>query len=526
MGVPSTTATVIAFPYTADYRVNVLIAGPEYSWNKTAKPGTVVEVTYSFATGAGYLKTAGAPELLEGLTPFTAAQKAATRLSFQLIEQLTPLVFKEVIEGPDGASPVGAMRFVNNTQKDTAGYANYPGDPSDPEAGDVFMSMAGIQSDHAPGSYEFATLLHEIGHAIGLKHPGNYNGSEKPSTEPGNYLATKEDNTQISLMSYNEHPQGLQRIDFGPYDLLALNYLYGLKPQRTGDDVYRMTDDNGRRLQTLIDDGGTDTLDLSAVTTPTTISLLGGSSSSLGLVGGVGSSTENAQTNLQLAFGTEIERVIGSPQADRITGSGVANTFSGGGGNDQIDGGEGIDTVLFGAARSAFTVTLTDGAWVVRGPVTEGTDQLKNIERLRFTDAGLVLDMQASQAGGQSALLIGAVLGRDLMLAKKELMSTVVGLFDQGFGLEVLAGALTRLPIWGGVLTPTDALADRARYLLTVANRTVPTSAEVEAAAKDMEALGQGAVLAKLAASAANAQQVGLVGLQSTGLEVVYPPAG
>ncbi|NBP46085.1 MAG: hypothetical protein EBU72_12890, partial [Betaproteobacteria bacterium] len=102
--------------------------------------------------------------------------------------------------------------------------------------------------------------------------------------------------------------------------------------------------------------------------------------------------------------------------------------------------------------------------------------------------------------------MIGAVLGKSLLPAKEELMGTVIGLFDQGFTLQQLAGALLRLPIWGGVLTPTNSNADIARYLLRTVNKAEPTDAAVASATAALNAESptlQGTWLADLAGSAA-----------------------
>jgi hypothetical protein len=65
-------------------------------------------------------------------------------------------------------------------------------------------------------------VLHELGHAMGLKHPGNYhdgNGSDAPP-----YLPAAEDDSLNTVMSYNGDFAGPAP---RPYDLLAANFLYG-----------------------------------------------------------------------------------------------------------------------------------------------------------------------------------------------------------------------------------------------------------------------------------------------------------
>lgn len=193
---------------------------------------------------------------------------------------------------------------------------------------------------------------------------------------------------------------------------------------------------------------------------------------------------------------------------------------------DMVDGGPGIDTFVMEAARSAFSMSANYGAATVLIKRQDGSaadDFLTNFERLEFVGGQRVaLDLGASDAAGQSVLLIGAVLGKGLLPAKEELMGTVIGLFDQNYSMQQLAGALLRLPIWGGVLTASNNPADIARYLLQTVNKVEPSESAVAAAAAALSAespVQQGTWLAELALSAANQVQVDLIGLQSSGFQ-------
>lgn len=160
---------------------------------------------------------------------------------------------------------------------------------------------------------------------------------------------------------------------------------------------------------------------------------------------------------------------------------------------------------------------------------TEGDDTLLNIERLKFADISIALDTGATQSGGQAQLLLGAVLGKDLLAIKKPLVGTGIDLFDQGFTFQQLSGAIMRLDIWGLLANGGQASATNtqiANYLLTTVNKAVPDAGTLAAAVSAINSetgAAQGNFLSLLAASAANQTQVGLVGLAATGLEFGGP---
>jgi serralysin len=405
----NTAQTVVAFPYTGDYRVDVLINGLSDKWSPESPSGQTRTVTFSFAVGASYLAGPGYEEDRNELTPFTLAEKTAAKALFAYISAILPINFVEVTETAAVNSPVGDIRLANNTQS-SAGYAFFPGSEDKQLRGDVFLANSAIAGTYAPGTYDYDTLLHEIAHALGLKHPGNYNSGSAPSTDPGNYLATSEDSKTLSVVSYAEHENGLQRIDFAPYDLLALKTLYGLKAQNTGNNTYAWSNSIGGQMQTLVDDGGSDTIDLRKITHPTVIDLREGASSNVG-----GWTREGIEVpsrkNVQIAFGTVIETVIGSDVEDTITGNAGPNVFEGRGGNDVLDGAQGLDTAVWSGLRSQYQLNQTATGFSVQSLSSpEGVDRLQNIERFRFADQALALDLDAN--AGMTAKVLGAVFGR------------------------------------------------------------------------------------------------------------------
>jgi hypothetical protein len=201
--------------------------------------------------------------------------------------------------------------------------------------------------------------------------------------------------------------------------------------------------------------------------------------------------------------------------------------------NETIDGGAGTDTAVFNATRAASNVSKTSTGWTLTS-TADGTDTLTNIERLKFSDGGRALDLGTTQSGGQTALLLGAVLPGKLALdtSKQALMGAVIDLFDQGYSLSILAGALLRLDIWSiltgqsvattSPYTPRTLAEDTAiaNYLLTNVNGAAPDATTLQTAADALHnETSQGAWLAQLAASTAGQVHIGLTGLANTGLD-------
>jgi hypothetical protein len=218
------------------------------------------------------------------------------------------------------------------------------------------------------------------------------------------------------------------------------------------------------------------------------------------------------------------ETVIGGTGNDRLVG---------GVGNDNINGGAGIDSAAFQLPRAQYMVSNSgQGVYTVTASSgNESTDTLQNIERLKFSDVNVAMDVGATQSSGQTALLMGAVLPGRLYLdaSKQALLGSVISLFDQGFTLQQLSGAVMRLPIWD-VLTgkANSSNTDIATYLLTNVNHAAPSAATLASAVSALDlqtsiSSGQGDFLWKLAESDANQIHVELVGLSTSGL-VFIPP--
>ena len=206
------------------------------------------------------------------------------------------------------------------------------------------------------GSYAFQTYVHEIGHALGLGHGGYYNSTADYADD----ALFANDGWPLTVMSYFDQNESLYFDDLGytnayvttPMlaDIRAMATLYGLSTTtRTGDTIYGFGSTSGRSVHnavlgttvtafTIVDSGGTDTLNYSGYASNQVINLNAETFSNIG--GGIG--------NLSIGFGTIIENATGGAGRDTITGNGANNTLSGGAGNDRLDGGAGIDVLLGG----------------------------------------------------------------------------------------------------------------------------------------------------------------------------------
>ncbi len=365
-------------PYFSWEEAAIQISRTGNSWATALNTPTVV--TYAYRAGA----PASMPSDTAGFSTFSAAQIAATEAALAAWASVANITFVRVNDG-SGYSNNATILFGNYSSgdADAAAFAYLPGWPLDPSAGslqgDVWVNISlPDNTDLAPGGYGAQVLLHEIGHALGLSHPGDYNAGQGNPTYPGSsdfygdtrmftlmsYFAAV--NTGGVYSSYASLPQ--------VFDIAAIQRLYGTNTStRVGDTVYGFNSNTGisqyslafassQAIFTIWDSGGNDTLDLSLYTTSSLIDLREESFSTAGpRTGG----TQLAAYNIAIAHGVVIENAIGGSGDDTIIGNAANNMLTGGFGGDNISGNGGNDTI-FGGGGSDF-VSGGDGDDILDG---------------------------------------------------------------------------------------------------------------------------------------------------------------
>jgi len=349
------------------------ISRSEQTWNGVHVTGKGATVTYSFPDwdfNKKNLNSRFGGDQDTGLSKFTQEQKDQAKLSLQSWSDVANIKFVEV------AANARSNITFGNYQGDGQAYAikpqtgagnDYSGRNTDGQSWfninyDRADARDGVYANLHPalGNYGRLTFTHEIGHTLGLDHPGVYNaGQGNPTYANANYA---EDTRQFSVMSYwSETMTGGD--NGGSYaaaplvdDIAAIQHLYGANmTTRTGDTIYGFNSNTGRDFYTATnsnqklifsvwDAGGNDTLDFSGYSQNQRINLNAGSFSDVGGLKG----------NVSIAAGVTIENAIGGSGNDVIIGNDADNIIKGGAGNDVIYGGGGQDQLWGGSGNDIF----------------------------------------------------------------------------------------------------------------------------------------------------------------------------
>ena len=394
-------------------------------WGPTSDP-TIVE--YSFMSGAD-------PYSINGWdgAEWLDIEMSAMRAAHATWEAVANIDF---VEANDIADADIWYWLGTSGQVDALGWHEVPdGSWSEPLYGAFANNTSGWTSGGLQaGGFGFVTLIHELGHGIGLAHPHDKGGDSIKfpgvSFAFGDYGAHDLNQGIFTTMSYNdgwesEYPShsnktyGWQATPMA-FDVATVQLLYGANTSyRTGDDIYLLPDSNGGGTywSCIWDAGGTDTLSAAGSSRDFTIDLrdapltgknAGGYVSwSSGIVGG-----------FTIANTVEIENATGGHGADQITGNELSNILRGNGGADRLDGGAGADALYGGTGADIFVCSFGYGLDVIHD-FEESIDVLLFLsasgEELEASDVTITANLdgyaQYSLSDGSGFLLDGIYLG-------------------------------------------------------------------------------------------------------------------
>ena len=218
------------------------------------------------------------------------------------------------------------------------------------------------------------------------------------------------------------------------------------------------------------------------------------------------------QGNYLTSFNNEVR---GTALNDTLSSNNGLNIFRGLAGNDLISGTlDFVDSAAYFGARSDFSLKIVNGLPVEVADKfgNEGTDSLKSVERLVFSNLSVAFDINGN--AGSTAKLLGAVFGKD-SLTNKQYVGIGLSLLDAGMSTMTLASLAVDAAnlktndqivstLWKNVFGTTASNSDKAPYIKLLDDGMTPGT------------------LAWLAADTTfNKVNINLVGLAQTGIEYI-----
>lgn len=332
--------------------------------NNAATP-TVTDINVYFAPGG---QTFTDSESTYTTSAWGAAEYNAALAAFQNYENIANVNFNVVTNAAQAdffmveTTGTGALGYFNvGGGTITLGGVTYTLDGHGvfEDGGTGWNSTGGM----SVGGYGYVTLIHEIGHGMGLAHPHDNGGSSSIMagvTGPFGSIGTSGLNQGIyTTMSYNDGYYSLYG-STGPgsdnygwqgslmaLDIAVLQDNYGANATfNNGANTYALDGGNaiGTYYQCIWDTGGTDTISFTGAAAAT-INLNAATLSGTAAQGAGGflSFVAGIYGGFTIANGVRIENATGGSGADTLIGNIYGNTLNGGAGIDNMRGGAGND---------------------------------------------------------------------------------------------------------------------------------------------------------------------------------------
>ena len=261
------------------------------------------------------------------------------------------------------------------------------------------------------GGFDYITLIHELGHGLGLAHPHGPGGGSSTifpgvTSAFGDYGDNNQNQGIFTTMSYNDGWQSqypshnlYTEVGYGyqgtpmAFDIAALQILYGANnTYNIGDNTYYLPTVNGQNQNTywscIWDAGGTDTISNAGSSISCTINLnaapLTGANA-----GGYVSWNSNIVGGFTIANNVVIENATGGSGNDTITGNSGNNILNGGAGKDTLVGGLGNDTYVVDSTNDKIIESANAGTDTVKSSVTISS-LAANVEYLTLTGTSAI----------------------------------------------------------------------------------------------------------------------------------------
>nr|WP_239059804.1 M10 family metallopeptidase [Ruegeria sp. PrR005] len=328
-----------------------------------------------------------------GWQVMNAAEKAQIRQVLDHLEAVINVRFTEVIGDPDPDINIGKVDIPGNT----IGYGGYSYSAWSDGTLASYDGFAVYDNSLDLASGQHWLILHELGHALGLKHPVEASGSGDTGIPQ---LPEEYDNWKFTVMSYDANPDTATAPEsLAVFDVLALQDRWGANAgYNTRDDRY--TGPRVPGVDVIWDAGGEDWLDASTYAGPVSLSLVPGSFSRFG-----------SFDDVAIAFGAVIENAAGGMGNDFVTGSDGDNRLNGGAGNDHLyggdgndtlDGGGGFDVAIFSCPSTAYKIQRNGDGYLLSAGAEQ--DLVRGVEQFDFADRSLTTEQIGAVADSGGGL--------------------------------------------------------------------------------------------------------------------------